>query len=760
MRRFSYIFLITLFISAISGITFGDEINGEALTKKKDPIFSQGKKKRKRARKRLRTSTYGAIRGYILDPEKSVIPGITVTLENLKTHQVITGVTNDQGVYEFRMLPFGRYLLRIEVEGFKPIKKKIEISSTTPIEQNFQLKLGELSEQIVVTATKRPEFLDNVPVPTTVISDDLIRKKAAENLLEAIKGTSGIKVQTTCSICNAAEIRVYGLSGSHVQLLIDGMPVYSGLATVYGLSMIPTEDIQQIEVVKSAGSSLYGSDALVGMVNIVTKPITSKPSFHFSTKYGSFNTQAYNMSLSGKYKRIGGRFTFQRNSSDGIDINHDGISDQVRYARNTYSAKIGLDISKRYQSQLTFHINYYDENRLGGPKGSTGENPAAITENIITHRTELFGNWSFKPDEASDITVRANWSEHHQNALYELNWYLATDTLGVLDVQYNRFLLKRHFITAGYMYKKEEIAESRRFGKAELEQSGIYLQDEIKLTEDFSFLLGGRYDHHTQFGDYFSPRGSLMYKPNDKITIRASFGTGFKAPGIFFEEMHYCPGGFRYEVVRNPNLRPETSRTYNINFVYKVPRLRAEFALFRTTVKDMIQGKIIGEDEAINKLVYSYVNVGKARAQGAEFILSGSPFSNLSFSFGYTFLDAMDLAEGKPLPFRSKHSADLNITYRKAGWDIFLEGELVGSMLTQEVLRTDEGGEIVREWRSPSYSIWNLHLTRKIGKHYELRFGVDNIFDYVQWDVTTKDTEYVWGPLRPRFLFVGGTIHF
>jgi outer membrane receptor for ferrienterochelin and colicins len=743
MRRLSYVLLISLLMVALSAAAFEDT--------------PQGKRARYGTK---RGRSYGAVTGYILDPEKSIIPGITVTIENLKTHEVLTRTTNPRGIYKFPRLPFGEYLLRVDVEGFEPIKKKIKIDSTTPIEQNFQLKLGGLSEQIVVTATKRPEFLDNVPIPTMVINDDLIQKKAAENLLEAIKGTAGIKVQTTCSICNAAEIRIYGLSGSHVQVLIDGIPVVSGLATVYGLSMIPTEDIQQIEVVKSAGSSLYGSDALVGMVNIVTKPITSKPSFHFSTKYGSFNTQAYDASVSGKYNRIGGRVSFQRNSSDGIDVNQDGVSDQVKYARNSYSTKIGFDISKKYQSTLTFHINYYDENRLGGLAEDSGENPTDITENIITNRTEIFGNWDFKPDETSDISVRANWSKHHQNALYELNWYRASDTLGVLDIQYNRFLFNRHFITAGYMYKKEEIIESRRFGKADLEQSGVYLQDEVKVTGDLSFLLGARYDHHTQFGDYFSPRGSLMYKPNDKLIIRASFGTGFKAPGIFFEEMHYCPGGFRYELVRNPNLRPETSRTYNLNFTYQFPRIRTEFGLFRTTINNMIQGKIIGQDEVAEKLVYSYVNVGKARAEGAEFILSGNPIPSIYLSLSYTFLDAMDLAEEKPLPFRSRHSVNINLTHHRGNWDIFFEGEIVGGMVTQKVVRTEGGDEAVTEWTSPAYSIWNLHFSREIGKHYEIRFGVDNIFDYVQWDVTSEDTEYVWGPLRPRSFFVGGTIHF
>ena len=699
------------------------------------------------------------IKGVVKDSKKLILPGVTVTLENLRDYSEVMAVTDERGVFEIKNLGPGEYQLTLELEGFETINQKVALIGEFALILDFQMKIAGYSEKIVVTATKTPEFLESVPVRVTLIPSREIEQKGAQNLMEALEGVPGVQVKTTCSICNAQEVRMCGMSGAHTQILIDGMPIISGLATIYGLSQIPAESIQQIEVIKGAGSALYGSDALAGVINIITKEVAPKPTLHALLNLGQFSTQTYRATFSGRYRRLGGSFSFQKASSDGVDANNDGITDMVAYDRDNLSAKVKFDISSKYSSALNFAVNYFGEERLGGPKGEVTE----TTENIITNRKEYYANWQIKPSDRSDLIVRATLSNHDQNALYESNWYKAQESIFVGEIQYNRLTGEKHLLTWGSMYKNQELLESARLGEVSSEQTGIYLQDQVNFSESLKLIAGGRFDSNTEFGNYFSPRGSLMYKPNKQLNFRISLGKGFKAPTVFFEEMHYCPGGFRYEMRRNPDIRPEKSTSLNFDAIYHPikdhpDKLRLDFSLFRMDIIDLIQGKIVDVDDISGKLVHMYVNIGKARSQGAEANLSYEWTNYLSSLFTYTYLDARDLLQDNPLPFRPRHSATLLLRYDNpySGWNFNLQGEFFGEMLTQEVLT----GDIVRERHSPNYWLWDFRISKSFAQHYNIFFGIDNLFDYVQMDLGSEDTEYIWGPIRGRYFYTGIKVSF
>ena len=699
------------------------------------------------------------IKGVVKDNQHLILPGVTVTLENLRDHSKVVAVTDERGVFEIKDLVPGEYQLALELEGFETIKQEVALIGEVPLILDFQMKIAGYSEQIVVTATKTAEFLESVPVRVTLIPSREIEQKGAQNLMEALEGVPGVQVKTTCSVCNAQEVRMCGMSGAHTQILIDGMPIISGLATVYGLSQIPAESIQQIEIIKGAGSALYGSDALAGVINIITKEVAPKPTLNALINLGQFNTQTYRATFSGRYKRLGGSFSFQKASSDGVDANNDGLTDMVAYDRDNLSVKMKFDISEKYSSSLSLAANYFGEERLGGPKGEVTE----TTENIITKRTEYYTNWQIKPSERSDLIVRATLSNHDQNALYENYWYNAQESIFVGEIQYNRLTGEKHLLTWGAMYKKQDLVESARLGEVSSEQKGVYFQDQVNFSDSLKLLVGGRFDSNTQFGNYFSPRGSFMYKPSKQLNFRLSLGRGFKAPTVFFEEMHYCAGGFRYEMRRNPNIRPETSTSLNFDATYHPlkdhpDKLRLDFSLFRTDINDLIQGKIVDISDISSKLVLMYVNIGKARSQGVEANLSYQWTNYLSSLLTYTYVDARDLLEDKSLPFRPRHSATLLLRYDNpySGWNFNLQGEFFGEMLTQEVLKD----ETVKERHSPNYWLWDLRLSKSFAQHYNIFFGIDNLFDYVQMDLGSEDTEYIWGPIRGRYFYTGIKVNF
>jgi outer membrane receptor for ferrienterochelin and colicins len=225
--------------------------------------------------------------------------------------------------------------------------------------------------------------------------------------------------------------------------------------------------------------------------------------------------------------------------------------------------------------------------------------------------------------------------------------------------------------------------------------------------------------------------------------------------------MHYCPGGFRYTIRHNPDISPEKSSSANLDIEHRRGNVVMQLNLFRTDVRDLIQGEVVGKDEEANRLEYMYVNVGKARTQGIESHIGVQLGLGLSISAGYAYLDAKDIDADEWLPFRSRHTADWSVRYEHCQWDldVDLSGELVGSMLTQSVGEDDEGNEIVTEGQSPDYTIWNAKISKRMMKNYKIFFGVDNLFDYVQRDWTT-DTEYIWGPLRGQFVYGGFTVQF
>ncbi len=694
------------------------------------------------------------IKGKVVHSETGEILGAA----NIMLKGTTQGASTDEdGYYHILNVPKGTYEVIASRIGFATARQKVTVAAGKETTADFRLHPTVLEiGGVVVTATRTPRILEDIPVHTEVIGPERIEAKNAENLLEALEGETGIKVQTTCSICNAAEIRMQGLSGGHTQVLIDGQPIVSGFATVYGLSQIPAENIERIEIVKGAGSAMYGSDAIAGVVNIITKSALERRGSLTAT-VGDFGARSFRATLAGKKDGTAGVVTVSRTKSDAMDANRDGISEGVDYERTALSAKVENDFSPQMSFTATGRI--LEEERLGGYMMRLREE-TDISEQIRTQRSELGGTAKYHPSVKSELTVRGTVSRHDQHALFEENWYDAREDIVYGELQYNTYLTPNNLATAGVSAKSEEIEESARLGRISADAFGVYLQNELEANP-FSFVAGVRYDGHSEFGSRLSPRGAILVKPRHDLSLRGSYGLGFKAPTVFFEEMHYCPGGFRYTIRRNPDISPEKSRSANLDIEHRRGNAVMQLNLFRTDVRDMIQGEVVGKDEEAGRLEYMYVNVGKARTQGVETHIGLQIGLGWSISAGYAYLDAKDVDADERLPFRSRHTADWSVRYENCQWglDVDFSGELVGSMLTQSVGEDDEGNEILTEGESPDFSVWNARISKQMMKSYKVFFGVDNLFDYVQKDWTV-DTEYIWGPLRGRFVYGGFTVQF
>ncbi|MCK4590959.1 MAG: TonB-dependent receptor, partial [Candidatus Latescibacteria bacterium] len=551
-------------------------------------------------------------------------------------------------------------------------------------------------EEVVVTGTKTEKLLIDVPVRTEIITSADIEAKGAVNLYEALEGMPGIRVEQQCSYCNFSIVRMQGLESGHVQVLIDGQPIYSGLAGVYGLQQVPTANIERIEVVKGAGSALYGSSAIAGVINIITKRPTEEPMVKVTTSFGSHNSNDYTVSASTRAERMDVMVTAQKNTGDEIDEDKDEARATDRVKTDNVSTGVRVNWYKLFgDDQLTFTGRTINEHRQGGEL-ATWENPfAAGAEHIKTARYEAGIGYKSTFSHGGELAANLGYCHHDRNATNDsfvgdflathgdttypasdqLEPYLAEEELYVVDVNYSHRLLGKHRLLAGAQYSRNKLQETGMYVsvdeddpnygdpyRAESEKSadevGVYLQGEFAILDNLELVAGARFDSHNSEDNFagsgkrapverrtlkydeksFNPRLAVMYKPSPALTIRASAGTGFRVPYGFSEDLHLCSGSPR--VNKPADLNPEKSVSLNLGADYVADRYMLSANIFRTDLTDKIG--FADASEASKKLGYTYEweNIGEAYTQGIELGSSVLLIRDLELDLNLAYTDA------------------------------------------------------------------------------------------------------------------------
>ncbi|MHB8871840.1 MAG: TonB-dependent receptor plug domain-containing protein, partial [Candidatus Doudnabacteria bacterium] len=399
-------------------------------------------------------------------------------------------------------------------------------------------------------------YIKDVPVRTEVITMHEIKNKNACNLYQALEGTPGIRVEQQCQYCNFSMVRMQGLGAEHTQVLIDGQPIYSGLAGVYGLQQMGTVDIAQIEVVKGAGSALYGSSAVAGAINIITKEPSFQPSTNIDVQFGNYNTNKYDVSSSLRNDKgnIGLNIFAQKLTEDAIDKtgpgltinevkNKDGISDRV--ATNLTNAGFGLFINDAFLDDDKFIIRgkaVFEKRQGGTMTDNYFKNPFTEgTENIVTDRYETQLNYDKKIGIESKLNFSFAYVNHNREATNDtyLGDYMATHNGNVPDVRNMRpylaeensltstltisTMLGNHNLLIGLQSFYDKLEESgmyvvvdpksnylgqsyKSIGNKWAREFGAFLQDEWAVTENLILVPGIRIDNHHSSEEYTSDR--------------------------------------------------------------------------------------------------------------------------------------------------------------------------------------------------------------------------------------------------------------
>lgn len=539
----------------------------------------------------------------------------------LRKGQEVKGTSSQaSGDYQVKV-PAGTYKLTISSVGFKTITQDISLTENEVLSKNFSLEKDLLEiDQVVVTATRNIISQYKSPVVVSKVTGHIFETTQSLSLAEGLNFTPGLRTETNCQNCGFNQLRINGLEGSYSQILVNGRPVFSSLAGVYGLEMIPANMIDRVEVVRGAGSVLYGGNAIGGTVNILTKDPT-RNTFSVGNslsllKDGSpDNTLFANASVvSDDFDKGLTLFAYQRNRKP-YDSNEDGYSEITKLHNTTFGADAFWNPTEN--SKVKLNLNSINEFRRGGNKFDLLPHESDITEQLrhrilagdlaferfsddLAHKFSLYTSAQYTDrdgyyggglgyavnSKANFDNLSADDQEEYFKALAKYGH--TTELVGVGGAQYAYTITPELNLSLGSEYKYDKVNDNYIGQNRSVDQVvrtyGNYLQVEWNPAKKLTLLGGSRYDYVDIKGSYrfagvdkdsnkqiskFVPRLTAMYDITETLKLRGSFAQGYRAPQAFDEDLHTeVLDGDPIFVELDKDLTSETSNSYTASLNY------------------------------------------------------------------------------------------------------------------------------------------------------------------------------------------------
>ena len=716
-------------------------------------------------------------------------------------------LTNSHGRFEFDDLAYGSYVIEVSAIGYKSILDTIELSQVSPIIElglKFSESIMELDD-IVVTGTKTYKRKTNSNVIVNVLSGETLESLQSCNVAEGLRFQPGLRVETDCQTCNYTQLRMNGLAGGYCQILINGRPIFSPLTGLYGLEQLPVNMIERIEVIRGGGSSLYGSSAIGGTVNVLTK-LPSKNSYDVNYTYQNINGQSSDHILNGNFTAVskerdmGISFFLNGRRRALYDHNSDEYSELPELKNNSFGITSFYLPKKNHKLELS--VSNLNEYRYGGEmrqdidphlRGQAEER----THNVWMASTDYQIN--FNKDLSSFIAYMAfqNTSRDHYTGVFpddssQAEIHLSNPPYGLSDVstsnvglQLNHKLLDflipgTNVLTFGTEYLYDAVYDEIPAYNYLIDQSthdlGLFLQSDWALLPNLNLLSGCRVDAHNLVDKLiWSPRVSLLYKLKTNTQFRLSYGTGFRAPQAFDTDLHIAfAGGGISRVTLSPELIEERSESWSASMNYDRPfnKFIIGFTLeaFRTSLKNAFFLQPNGADDF--GLLFEKQNGQGAIVEGLTFELRSNYNRKVQLESGYTiqtneFQNPVEYIEGVApikrfirtpndygfalLTINPNEHFSLNLNYVYTGSMLVPHFAGAPNQTTDEIVDVDSFSNLSFRF---SYAM-ELKKSKMIVECYA---GIKNILNEYQdnFDVgKNRDSNFVFGPAQPRTIFGG-----
>ena len=651
------------------------------------------------------------------------------------------------------------------------------IGSASYSQSNIDTISNTKLEEVVVTATKTLRQLSTLPMPAKLITKEEIAKSSSTKLSDILDDQPGIFIVPDFGGGNG--IQIQGLDSQYTLLLIDGSPIIGRQSGTLDLDRISIGNIEQVEIIKGSSSSLYGTDALGGVVNLITSKAKDSISAEASYKISTFNTNDISVNL-GKISQNGDNLNFYFNSfnSNGYDLNDDPILNTVEPYKS-YTGFLRHNFKKNKWSYFS-SVRIYNENQdFRLDENSYGKN--IINELGINSSINYIKNKNYKLIFENYYTNYKNDEEFrlNQNSIEESFF---NQSLFKSELRSIYTMNKKNTLTFGLGFYSE-LLKRNNFNREEVSQNSFnyFVQYEGFIFENTNYVFGARYDQYDEYESEFSPRFAIRTQINDNVSSKISIGKGFKTPDyrqLYFNFSNSSSGysviGFNAakEIISNlqslgqisnliisqdefeGKLKPETSISFNLGFNIKTNKSTVfDINFFRNQISNLIDYKIIAS-KVNGQSIFSYYNLNKVYTQGIEFNSTSTVFNDIEISIGYQFLEAKDndsknqIKNGevfarmtpssptfqiKPKDYfglynRSKHNFNLKISYAfKDYFDIYFKSKY----RSKYGLSDSNGNNLLDDFDDfvESNLISDISISKNY-KNYILTFGVENLFDY------------------------------
>ncbi|UMB59861.1 TonB-dependent receptor [Lutibacter sp. A80] len=728
--------------------------------------------------------------------------------------------TDENAEFNITNLKPGLYTIQIQAIGFKPFEQNIELQNNENKHINIELETDILGlEEVIVTGNRSRIIRKKASNIVNIINSEIFESTQSVTLSEGLNFCSGLRMENDCQNCGFSQVRMNGLEGPYSQILINSRPIFSGLAGVYGLELIPSNMIEKVEIIRGGGSALYGGNAVAGTINILLKDPTQN-SFEVGVNnsfigVGLEDSDAtatdyslnFNATVVGKNQQSGVAFYgFNRNRKP-FDANGDSFSEIALLKNTTLGSRMFHKLGTRAKLSLDFfHIN---EERRGGNKFNYPNHEADISEAVEHNLTTTAVTFEQYYRENDLLSVFAAVQKINRDSYYgaeqSLSDYGTTKDATInAGVQYNAKFKTSDLIVGiedtyatlkdsklGYLDIENAViigdeivsiphTNNTIISNQEMNTLGIFSQYDIKI-DKLKLSVGARLDNYSvedkesnaskKTGNVFSPRVNFLYDIQSDFQARVSYSGGYRAPQIFDEDLHIESSGSRKVIhVNDANLKQETSDSFMASLDYSKSFGTSSFGIlvegFHTKLNNPFTNEY-SEPDADGVVTYTRINATDgAFVQGINLELNYVPSTNLKLNAGFTFQKSK-YEEAQEFDEKNFFRTPENYGFFTIDWEasdswcIIGTGTYTGKMLVPyfgtTISNPDEG-----ELRtSETFFDAGLKITKTLKiahNNLEISGGIKNIFNSYQEDFDTgvdRDPAYIYGPMTPRTIYFG-----
>jgi outer membrane receptor for ferrienterochelin and colicins len=682
-----------------------------------------------------------SIKGKIYTEDDEPLAGANIVIANTS----LGAASRHDGTYQISGLKNGEHRIRVSFFGYETMEKTVNINNQDVIIDFKMIEITIDLNTIVVTGTKTEKNLKNTPVVTQIISSRELERKDVNDITHALElSVPGIEFENHA---RGKSMTLQGIDSRYMLFLVDGERLAGETQGDIDYSRINIADIQRIEVVKGAGSTLYGSNALGGVVNIITKDPLEKFDLYYYSRFSNYNTQNYQLSVGSKLGKFSTQTSSVFNYTDGYDLLK-GDSFRTQEREDAFVINEHIKYSATEKLLLEGNVSFMNKNR-----DNTSESLYNRRNKNFTYGLKTTWFWS------SQNNISVSWtSDNYEllNKVTENELVSDYDNLFVNPRLLANFKLANwNLLTFGAEYISEKLTAPRNnIEKKTNRDYVVFTQEDIQIGNSLNFIGGVRAHNNSQYGWHFTPQFSAMYKIWD-FTLRGNYSMGYKTPTLKEKYMSFqipAPGPPMF-LVGFKGLEPETSKYTSLSAEYIRPGFSLAVSAYWNNISDMISEDMDNYTIKTGGVIeYAYRNYGEVLLKGIDIFLKSKLYKNLFFSGSMTFSKKYDKLEDKEFKnvrnFYGKFNVDYDLNAENYDLNLNLQSNFYGAKTINLMNEMTHDMEILE---LPRFSLWKLTSTHTFKSNYFMKAGVDNILNF-----TDKSGGYNTGnPGRTFFIGLG-----